>query len=366
MNDSAATPAPHADIAAVVNAVDGRWRGLARQRILITGGTGFIGRWLLGSLLHANRILDLGCEVLVQSRDPEAFRRRAPELATDRALVLLRGDIRDGVPDPGHLDTVIHAATDVAVAGDPLDLLDACTRGTRAVLEASIRAGTNRFLLLSSGAVYGRRPAVPAPGNGMTPSAIDPLERSAAYGIGKLASEWLTAEFGRRHGMAVRIARCFAFVGPGLPMNGPFAIGQFIRDAVDGRTIEVTGDGSPVRTYLYAADLAAWLWTILLDGADGGVYDVGGEEEVSILELARRVERVLGATAGVRCARPAPARPVGERYVPDLGRARVELGLDVGVGLDEAIRRTACWYRSCRKPGRPVTTAATPDAEVPR
>jgi dTDP-glucose 4,6-dehydratase len=140
------------------------------------------------------------------------------------------------------------------------------------------------------------------------------------------------------------IARCFAFVGPHLPLDAHFAIGNFIRDAMAGRAIEIQGDGSPLRSYLYMSDLAAWLWTMLVRGAAGRAYNVGSDEAVSIRGLAERVADALRPGLPIRVGREAEPGAETVTYVPDISRARSELGLAVTVGLEEAIRRTAQWY----------------------
>lgn len=352
-------PAPDTrDIETVLQRVGPRFARLTRKRILMTGGTGFMGRWLLASLLAANRSGGLECEIAILTRDRTGFSRHFPELACDPAVRLIPGDVRSPLPDIGPIDVVVHGAADVARPAHPDITFDVCVQGMRQVLDAADRGGARELLVLSSGAVYGRQPvtldALPETWLG----AHDPLDPRAAYGLGKLAAEWMALEHGRRHGAAVRIARCFAFVGPMLPMDGPFAIGNFIRDALDGRPIRITGDGTPLRSYLYAADMAAWLWRILIDGEPGRTYNVGGPQALSIAELARLVESTLGASAGVACLQAADPGRAPERYLPDLTRARSELGLDAWTDLPEAIRRTARWYRHANGPLSSATAAA--------
>lgn len=319
------------------------WRKLAGQRIFVTGGTGFVGKWLLATLLDADEVLTLDCRITVLSRDPEAFLREWPAMAG--RIDWITGDVRDFPLGDKHFDTIIHAATDVVTQGAPQEVFSTCLEGTRRVLELARRSGASQFLLVSSGAVYGPLPA------GMTHvpethlGGPDPLLASSAYGEGKRVSEWLTAQ-AATEGLEVKVARVFALVGPHLPLDKHFAIGNFLRAALADEEIVIHGDGTPVRSYLHAADMASWLWAVLLRGRSGVAYNVGGEESLSIAELAHRVVRVLKATSPVRILQSAPPGWQAECYVPDTTRARTELGMTPPLTLDEAIARTACWHRA--------------------
>ena len=326
------------------------WQRLQGRRLFITGGTGFVGKWLLSSLVDINRRLDLRLSAVVLSRDPAAFRRAMPSLAESPELRWIQGDVRDFSFPDGDFDTVIHAATDVVARATPEEIFETCLQGTRRVLALAERTSTQDFLLVSSGAVYGVQPPDLAGVPEDYAGAPDPLLPGSAYGEGKRASEWLCAAAAARTGLRVKTARCFAFVGPHLPLDKHFAIGNFLAAAMDSREIVIEGDGTPHRSYLYAADMAAWLWAVLLAGRSGAAYNVGSEESLSIAALADRVCRVLATHAPVRVmGTPDPARAPA-RYVPDHRRAREELGLPAPLPLDDAIERTARWHRFPQAP----------------
>jgi dTDP-glucose 4,6-dehydratase len=166
-------------------------------------------------------------------------------------------------------------------------------------------------------------------------------EPSTAYGQAKRAAEHLCALVGEQYGLETVMARCFAFVGPDLPLNVHFAIGNFIRDALTADAITVAGDGTPLRTYLDQNDLAHWLFTLLEHGRPGQAYNVGSNEVISIADLAHLVRDLLAREKPVHIlGKPDPAVS-RNRYLPDTRKAQLELSLSVTVPLAEAIRRAS-------------------------
>lgn len=337
---------PRADLERVVEAGGELWGDLHGARLLLTGATGFFGRWLLGSLAAARERYGLELEALVLTRDRARARARLDGLADAPWLQLVEGDVRSFEPPAGPLTHVVHGAGDADARLNrdrPALVLETALEGTRRVLDAALHAGAGRLLLVSSGAAYGRQPPQVARLDEDAPSFLDPLEPGSAYGEGKRLSELLAVLASKDSQLEVPVARCFAFLGPGLPLDGAYAAGNFVGDALAGGPVRVAGDGTARRSYLYAADLALWLWTILLRGRSARVYNVGSEDELSIGELARIVAGAVTPPVRVEIAGvPDPARPV-ERYVPSTRRAREELGLRHTVDVAEAIRRTLAW-----------------------
>jgi nucleoside-diphosphate-sugar epimerase len=267
-----------------------------------------------------------------------------PALASDPAIAFHEGDLaRFTFPDGG-FSHVLHMGTTNSVATfnneAPLAKFENIAIGTQRTLDFAVQCRARKFLLTSSGAIYGRQPADVTHLPEDYGCAPEPTQTASAVGHSKRAAEFLTAAYGEQHGFDATIARCFSFVGRHLPLDIHYAIGNFMRDALAGGPIDVRGDGTPRRSYLYAADLVIWLLTILCNGAPGRVYNVGSEEDVSIGELAERVARLAPSRVAVRIAQPAPATPVPNRYVPSTRRVETELGLTPLIDLDEAIART--------------------------
>lgn len=317
---------------------------LRGARILVTGGTGFVGRWMLESLVHADTLKGLGISATVLTRDPAAFRKRAPELASCSVLRTLPGDVRSLRPVGESFSHILHLACDTVWSGDPAVLHETCVEGTRRVLDVAAGSGDCPVLFASSGAVYGEQPPhlTHLPETFFEPGMGEEQEKT--YASGKREAEALCMEYAREGGGRPLIARLFAFVGPYMAFDAHFAIGNFIRDAVKGETIVVRGDGTPFRSYLHAVDLTVWMWTLLTRGVPGRPYNVGSPHSISIADLAREVSRQVPGSVPVHIRqRSVPGQPV-QRYVPDVARIREELDLGVTIGLGEAISRTAAWY----------------------
>lgn len=335
------------DLDHVLEHTGGLWEEFSGGRIFVTGGTGFFGCWLLETFAWAHDRLSLNASLTCLTRSPEAFAKKAPHLARHPAITLLCGDVRDFAFPSGPFSHVIHAATEASAALNrdrPLVMLDTIVEGTRHALDFAVAAGAKRFLLTSSGAVYGPQPPeithIPESYGG-GPETCDPRW---TYGEGKRSAELLCAIYRKQHGLDSAIARCFAFVGPYLPLDVHFAIGNFIGNCLRGEPVSIGGDGTPFRSYLYAADLAIWLWTILLRGQPCRPYNVGSEHDLTIAALGHAVADALGRPGNVNMAgTPRPGAPA-ERYVPSTLRAREELKLHEYIGLEDAVRRTANWH----------------------
>jgi nucleoside-diphosphate-sugar epimerase len=331
------------ELAQLIRSLEPQLRALVGASILVTGATGWFGTWLLDVFCAADVEFRLGIKIAAVSRDPARFLDRFHRFTDDPRITWIKSDVRQLEPTIGIFSHVIHAATDTSIGAGELDalrLFETITDGTRCTLAA---AGTRckSFLFISSGAVYG--PARPncSRFTEREPIGPDPSLATSGYAEGKRAAEQACA-IAAGMGLPIRIARCFAFVGPHMPFNRHFAIGNFIADAVNGRAIRIKSDGHPQRSYLYMSDLVRALIAILVQGDVCRPYNVGSDAAITIEQLAHRVDRVVGGR-GVRIdgAKSDPS----DRYVPDTTRLRTELGWEPEVSLDAAIARTAAWYR---------------------
>jgi nucleoside-diphosphate-sugar epimerase/SAM-dependent methyltransferase len=309
---------------------------LSGKTMFLTGATGFFGSWTLDLLAYLHRH-GRGPRVLALSRNPQTFLARRPDYAGQSWLQWLAADIADYRFPEQRFDYVIHAAhiSPQAAPATPLTIFDATVTAARHVLDHAVARHCGRLLLVSTGAVG--RAAAPD-------CATDWHGSNAAYCEAKRTSETLAALYRASRGLAVVVARPFSFVGPGLPLDGTFAIGNFIRDALWRDEISVQSDGTPVRTYLYAADLAIWILKILIDGIDGRTYNIGSDSALDLREAAKQVGRQLCPDKHVHILGVPPQMPgasPADRYVPDIAAARGELGLDVWTDFVTAVALTA-------------------------
>jgi nucleoside-diphosphate-sugar epimerase len=345
MPGSNARPLPEGDLDHILEHTQGLWDDLRDGRLFVTGGTGFFGRWMLESFLRANDDLDLGAEATVLTRDPGRFAQAAPHVAGHAAVTLHPGDVKSFEFPQSECTHVLHMATEAGPGMSPGASFQTAIAGTERVLSLAALRAARKLLLTSSGAVYGTQPRDHERLSEDYIGAPRPEDASAGYGHGKRAAEYLCSVAAAKTDLEVKIARCFAFVGPLLPLDANFAVGNFIRDALTRDHIEVAGDGTARRSYLYAADLAVWLWTILISGESGRPYNVGSEVDLSISELAHVVARVVRPDLPVRIAESPAAEALPARYVPSTARAARELDVHGHVMLDEAVLRTAHWYQ---------------------
>ena len=248
------------------------WERLRDSRILITGGTGYYGKWFLKSFLYINDALSLNAHISVISRSPELFLKKYPEFAEQNSISFIQSDVRNLDIPYGRFDYLIHAATEVATNQEkdaPDEMLAVARYGTERILKYAKQAGVKKLLLTSSGAVYGPQP----PNLDNMPETYHGIP-DTVYGGAKKISEDLCL------GSEINctIARCYASVGPWLRLDIQYAIGNFILNLLNDESIKIKSDGRPLRSYIYIADLMIWLWTILLEGKKNSTYNVGSEK----------------------------------------------------------------------------------------
>jgi UDP-glucuronate decarboxylase len=332
------------DIADVICRLGLDVESLNNKTILITGGTGFFGRWLLQILCYLIKEKKFNIHIYVLSRDPGKFIVTNTDCSFEQLIHFISGDITSFKIPNIKLDYLIHMATTAASetfhGEDQLQKLDLLYKGTRNTLEQAIRAGVKKVLFTSSGVVYGPSNVVmfteemlQAPMTTMVSSAL---------GEGKRLAEYLVNYYALKGGFQYSIARCFSFFGPFLPLDIHYAIGNFVHDALNKDEITVKGGGYELRSYLYIAD--AWVWLLkLLTHADNEIYNVGSSNSISIGDLASLVRDTLAPEKQVRFL--GLSHDMGNfsrnSYIPDNTKILMRHGLSEWTLLSDGIKRMA-------------------------
>lgn len=321
------------------------FQSLFKAKIFLTGGTGFIGSWILETVRHANIRLNSNIRVVILTRNEDFFKKKAPHLADYKYFKFIKGDILDFKNINIDCSHIIHAATDASAdlnENNPVKMFNTIVEGTRKILDFAIKKKPQKFLFLSSGAVYGPQPhhleRVSEKWMG-GPNIVDP---KFAYGEGKRAAEMLCSIYCKQFNLSISIARIFALLGPYLSLNVHFAAGNFIRDAIEKKKIIIKGNGMPKRSYLYPSDLVIWLLHILVYASTNKPYNLGSEEIISIKDLAELISKTLNGN-GVKVLGAKDSGWNLGSYVPDANLIKKEMNLSRTVSLEESILRTAIW-----------------------
>lgn len=310
---------------------------LDNSNILITGGTGLFGKSILNFLIYIRKYYNFNITILTRNKYNFLFNYSNYNLDF---INFINGDIRDFNPDTEY-DYVIHAATpasDKLERENPNEMYSIILDGTKNIINIAKKMNVKKLLFTSSGAVYGEQY-----------ESIKSFKENYSgnpttyYGKGKKVSEQLFLD----SNINVSIARCFAFVGPYLNLDIHFAIGNFIRDVIQNKNIIIKGDGRPLRSYLYTADLVIWLFTILLNSSNKSIYNVGSSNEISIYNLAKKVSNlVINYTGNIEVLTKANYSYPTPKYIPDNSKIIEELKVKENYTLDESIKRTIEWNLS--------------------
>ena len=336
---------------------------LAGKRLLITGGAGFLGYYLVQAALHFNRTAGKKRPIHVTVWD--SFIRGQPQwltdLASDPNLVVERRDLIEPLPEPmPDFQWIIHAA---GIASPPfyrkypLKTIDANINGLRNLLEYCVRQADRKkpvegFLFYSSSEIYGDPSPDAIPTREDYRGLVSCTGPRACYDESKRFGETLCVVFSQQHGVPTKMARPFNNYGPGLKITDRRVISDFARDILAGHDIVMYSDGSPTRTFCYSADSITGYYKVLVNGRPGEPYNIGIEKpEISMRTLSEKIVALGQELFDYRgkLVRQANVEAVylvdnPNRRCPVISKARGELGYDPRVSLDEGLRRSLIWY----------------------
>jgi UDP-glucuronate decarboxylase len=357
-----------ADLDHILTHAHGELARLAGTKVLITGGAGFLGYYLVQAALAWNR--EAGGADWIDVTVYDNYIRGVPEwlteLAGDPSLTLVTHDISRPLPgEMGDHDFIVHAAgiaSPIYYRRHPIETMDANVHGLRHLLDYARDQGrkgrpVQGFLFFSSSEIYGD----PAPEWIPTPEtyrgSVSCTGPRACYDESKRFGETLCVNFAREHGLPVTMARPFNNYGSGLKITDRRVIPDLARDVLAGSDIVLLSDGSATRTFCYVADAIVGYYKVLVNGRPGEPYNIGVEApEISIAGLAELVAGLgteLFGYAGrvVRRTSEDPDYLVDNpnRRCPAIAKARTELGYDPSIPLEEGLARSLTWYAGHRE-----------------
>ena len=316
--------------------------------VFLTGATGFVGKFLLD---YAGFLYEQGTNLKITalSRDPQKFLTNNKKYQNLPWLSWVRGNVEALDKLSGSFTHVMHCAADTHSLENRLEWYDQLIRGTRSALDFAIKVTAKKFFFMSSGAAYGTLQNAGERFKEDDSSAPLTSDVRLVYGHGKRQAEMLCALYNDAYNIDCTIGRCFAVIGEYMPLDGNYAAGNFIRDALSSSTseIKVKGDGRAIRTYIDGRDLAEWTFYIMQNGSPGEIYNLGGTTPISISELAGVIRDIVAPDKKVTVERKM-ATLERSIYVPDTSKAR-NMGLSYRYKLSEAINKVALAHKGSIK-----------------
>lgn len=338
---------PHEDIVAIAQRLEPHANELSGTRFLISGGSGFLGRYFTSTLSYMNReIFDKPCEIvlldnLITGEDSSTARE-------DKMITVVNHDVVKPIKLDGRFDFVIQAA---GIASPyyyrkyPLETLEVATIGTKNLLEIAKRDQA-RLLFFSSSEIYGDPDSNYVPTPESYPGNVSCLGPRACYDESKRLGETLCRIYHEQYGVRSRMVRPFNVYGPGMRKIDYRVLPNFAGHIVAGEPVNVYGSGNQTRTYCYISDAMVGFMKVLLDGVHGDPYNIGNPTpEISVLELVKEIETALGKRVDVNQMNYPDTYPADEpnRRCPDITKASRQLGYEPQVPLQEGLKRFFSW-----------------------
>jgi len=322
---------------------------LKNQSILITGGTGFMGKWLTEAILLLNKDHRFNIKLYLLARDIQDYKEEVPHLANQSFVNFIEQDVRNVSTIPDDIQWIIHAAgtpDNRKHLSNPLKTMDVFYKGTQAVLDACLRLpGLKKFVLISSNSIYGHQTN---PLNDIREDQLgilDPNSVNSTYAESKRISETIGAIYRNQQKLPVVIVRPFAFIGPYQELDRPWAINNFIRDSILGGPIRILGNENTVRSYLYGSDMAFWLLITLANGKTGAIYNIGGKHSISLKALSEKITSNFSNKIEVlvKYSKKYPLNP--SVSVPNTDSINRDLKVKQLIDFDLALKKTIDWYK---------------------
>jgi dTDP-glucose 4,6-dehydratase len=321
---------------------------LDNQSIFVSGGTGFMGKWITEMVSYINETGKYNIKLYLLGRDISKFKDEVPHLAEKPFVSLIEQDVRYLHNVPSDVNYIIHAAgtpDNREHVSHPLKTIETFYKGTQSVLDAATRLPDLRKIVhISSHQVYGRNDTENLINEHFT-GTLEPITVSNSYAESKRISETLCSYYRNFYGLPINILRPFSFIGPYQDLEKPWAINSFIRDGLLNESIRILGNGLSERSYLYASDMAYWIVKSLISEKGGENYNLGSRHAISLNKLADIVKEQFGYNINIISKSAKDEDIKISRLVPNVDKIKKALGVKENFSLDEAIFRTIFWNK---------------------
>lgn len=308
------------------------------MRIVITGGAGFLGSHLSETLVAR------GHEVVAVDNLVTGRRANVTQLEASGRFELIEHDVTEPFDVDGDVDGILHfasAASPVDYLKLPIETLRVGSQGTQNALELAARKGA-RLVFASTSEVYGDPQVHPQPETYW--GHVNPVGPRGVYDEAKRYAEALVLAYRKARGVDAGIVRIFNTFGPRMRPNDGRAIPNFVRQALAGEPVTVSGDGEQTRSICYVDDLVAAILAMLLETHDPGPVNIGNPHEISMRDLAQWIIELAGSSSTLEFIERPTDDPTVRR--PDTTKAQRLLGWSPQVPVETGLQRTIEWFRT--------------------
>jgi dTDP-glucose 4,6-dehydratase len=313
---------------------------LKGQNILIIGATSFVGMWVTEAILYADLKYNLEISITLISRNKaKTIERFGSFISSGKISSIYKSLHEIQKSELIGINQVVNLATLTDSTSGDLQLIDNIQMFQKfwSLLDSS---SVKNILFTSSGAVYGKNPEKLIHLKEEDAANININYKNLGYGLGKISSEFLGFQWADRDNLNFKVARLFSFSGAFLPLKSNYVIGNFINNVINKEPLLIKNPGKVYRSFLYGAEMALWLWKILVEG-NNTVYNVGSDKEVSTIDLANLISEVFYGNKNVIVLKD--NIPQNESYIPDISKIRNDLLVDIKYDINNSITNMINW-----------------------
>ena len=325
---------------------------LAGKTVLITGGAGFIGNYLVLTLAHISKELPRPIKIVSVDNFITGSRKQLLTTPSYNSYRFVEHDVRQPYTYTGKVEYVIHAAgiaSPIYYKKYPVEAIEVGTQGTKNFLELARKKQSKSFVFFSSSEIYGDPDSSHIPTDETYRGNVSSIGPRSCYDESKRLGEALTMTYWQHYKTPVKIVRPFNVFGPGMKYNDFRVIPAFLMSGLTEKPLNVHGDGSQTRTFCYITDAIVAIFKVLLSDKNGEVYNVGNDNnEMPMIKLAQQVVELIPGEGKIVTIPYPQDYPADEpkRRCPDLTKIAVHLGFKPKVDLETGLERLLAWYRS--------------------